>query len=258
MVLSLSAKGLTHGEIAAHLAEVYGAEVSKQTISTITDQVMDGMAAWQSRPLETPPRAVDPIDNEEDETDDDSAFADAATGLRPWIASAERRRLVRKLEDLAQFVEGRWRRAIRTGDHAGDIEASRVADGIAARIRHWKPVAAMGGPELQDMRKAFSVAVVNIADEYWRIMAAEVSSRDRLSRRLIRWARRIAAAIVLFGTWAVLTTKPFAWVVTTYETGMAPVLYVLAIAVATTLDPTTHDRVIGAIRQAGDLKGKAD
>jgi transposase-like protein len=29
MVLSLSAKGLTHGEIAAHLAEVYGAEVSK-------------------------------------------------------------------------------------------------------------------------------------------------------------------------------------------------------------------------------------
>ena len=42
MVLSLSAKGLTHGEISAHLAEVYGAEVSKQTISTITDKVMDG------------------------------------------------------------------------------------------------------------------------------------------------------------------------------------------------------------------------
>jgi putative transposase len=31
MVISLSAKGLTHGEITAHLAEVYGAEVSKQT-----------------------------------------------------------------------------------------------------------------------------------------------------------------------------------------------------------------------------------
>ncbi|MFI6661666.1 transposase, partial [Streptomyces sp. NPDC050523] len=39
MVLSLSAKGLTHGEISAHLAEVYGAEVSKQTITTITDKV---------------------------------------------------------------------------------------------------------------------------------------------------------------------------------------------------------------------------
>src|ERR1700728_5056208 len=53
VVISLSAKGLTHGEIAAHLAEIYGAEVSKQTISTITDRVMDGMAEWQSRPLDS-------------------------------------------------------------------------------------------------------------------------------------------------------------------------------------------------------------
>lgn len=52
MVLSLSAKGLTHGEISAHLAEVYGAEVSKQTISTITDKVIEGMAEWQNRPLD--------------------------------------------------------------------------------------------------------------------------------------------------------------------------------------------------------------
>jgi transposase-like protein len=52
MVLSLSARGLTHGEISAHLAEVYGAEVSKSTISTITDKVMDGMAEWQNRPLD--------------------------------------------------------------------------------------------------------------------------------------------------------------------------------------------------------------
>ncbi len=52
LVLSLSARGLTHGEIAAHLAEVYGTEVSKQTISTITDKVIDGMAEWQNRPLD--------------------------------------------------------------------------------------------------------------------------------------------------------------------------------------------------------------
>lgn len=52
LVLSLSAKGLTHGEISAHLAEVYGTEVSKQTISTITDKVMEGMAEWQNRPLD--------------------------------------------------------------------------------------------------------------------------------------------------------------------------------------------------------------
>ncbi|WTU22910.1 IS256 family transposase [Streptomyces sp. NBC_00073] len=53
MVLSLSARGLTHGEISAHLAEVYGTEVSKQTISTITDKVVDGMNEWQNRPLDS-------------------------------------------------------------------------------------------------------------------------------------------------------------------------------------------------------------
>jgi transposase-like protein len=52
LVISLSAKGLTHGEISAHLAEVYGAQVSKQTISTITDRVIEGMSEWQNRPLD--------------------------------------------------------------------------------------------------------------------------------------------------------------------------------------------------------------
>jgi putative transposase len=52
MVISLSAKGLTTGEIAAHLAEVYGAEVSRPTISTITDKVVEGMTEWQNRPLD--------------------------------------------------------------------------------------------------------------------------------------------------------------------------------------------------------------
>ncbi|MFF4035968.1 IS256 family transposase [Streptomyces sviceus] len=52
MVISLAAKGLTTGEVQAHLAEVYGADVSRQTISTITDKVLEGMAEWQSRPLD--------------------------------------------------------------------------------------------------------------------------------------------------------------------------------------------------------------
>ncbi len=52
LVISLSAKGLTSGEVQAHLAEVYGAEVSRQTISTITDKVIEGMNEWQNRPLD--------------------------------------------------------------------------------------------------------------------------------------------------------------------------------------------------------------
>jgi putative transposase len=53
LVISLSAKGLTTGEVAAHLADVYGAQVSKQTISVITDRVLEGLAEWQSRPLDS-------------------------------------------------------------------------------------------------------------------------------------------------------------------------------------------------------------
>jgi putative transposase len=52
LVVSLSAKGLTHGEICAHLAEVYGVEVSKDRITAITDRVMEGMLEWQNRPLD--------------------------------------------------------------------------------------------------------------------------------------------------------------------------------------------------------------
>lgn len=52
MVISLSVKGLTTGEIQAHLSEVYGADVSRQTISTITDKVVDGMTEWQNRLLD--------------------------------------------------------------------------------------------------------------------------------------------------------------------------------------------------------------
>src|SRR6478735_8826702 len=41
IVLSLYAKGLTTGEISAHFAEIYGASVSKETVSRITDRVIE-------------------------------------------------------------------------------------------------------------------------------------------------------------------------------------------------------------------------
>jgi putative transposase len=52
MVLSLYAKGLTTGEISAHFAEIYGASVSKETISRITDKVIEEMQDWAVRPLD--------------------------------------------------------------------------------------------------------------------------------------------------------------------------------------------------------------
>src|ERR1700712_1116553 len=52
IVLSLYAKGLTTGEISAHFAEIYGASVSKETISRITDKVIEEMNDWAVRPLD--------------------------------------------------------------------------------------------------------------------------------------------------------------------------------------------------------------
>jgi transposase-like protein len=52
LIVSLTAKGLTTGEVCAHLAEVYGVESSKDQITAVTDRVMDALGEWQSRPLE--------------------------------------------------------------------------------------------------------------------------------------------------------------------------------------------------------------
>jgi len=52
MVISLVAKGLTTGEVSAHMAEVYGADVSRDTISRITDRILEEMSDWQNRPLD--------------------------------------------------------------------------------------------------------------------------------------------------------------------------------------------------------------
>jgi len=52
IVLSLTARGLTTGEISAHFHDVYGASVSKDTVSRITDKVSEEMTEWANRPLD--------------------------------------------------------------------------------------------------------------------------------------------------------------------------------------------------------------
>lgn len=52
-VISLYAKGLTTGDIQAHLEEIYDTDISRETISRITDRIVDDMVAWQNRPLDS-------------------------------------------------------------------------------------------------------------------------------------------------------------------------------------------------------------
>jgi putative transposase len=48
---SLYAKGLPTGEIQAHLADVYGAQVSRDLVSKVIDAVVENMTVWRNRPL---------------------------------------------------------------------------------------------------------------------------------------------------------------------------------------------------------------
>jgi putative transposase len=52
MIISLYAGGMTVRDIQAHLARTIGTDLSHETISKITDAVLDEVKAWQSRPLE--------------------------------------------------------------------------------------------------------------------------------------------------------------------------------------------------------------
>src|SRR3954452_23226497 len=56
-ILGLYAGGMTTRDISAHLAELYGVEIGRDTISTVTDAVLADVEAWRTRPLE----AVYPI-----------------------------------------------------------------------------------------------------------------------------------------------------------------------------------------------------
>lgn len=56
-ILSMYARGMTNREIAGHLKEIYGTEVSPQFITTVTDGVVESLEEWRNRELE----AVYPI-----------------------------------------------------------------------------------------------------------------------------------------------------------------------------------------------------
>ena len=52
MIISLYAGGMTVRDIQAHLARTIGTGLSHETISKITDAVLEEVTAWQTRPLE--------------------------------------------------------------------------------------------------------------------------------------------------------------------------------------------------------------
>jgi putative transposase len=52
-ILSMYARGMSVRDIQAHLAEIYGTEISPDLISRVTDAVVDEVQTWQARPLDS-------------------------------------------------------------------------------------------------------------------------------------------------------------------------------------------------------------
>ena len=52
-ILSMYAKGMTIGDIEAHIQDIYGLSVSATTVSRITDKILPVAKEWQQRPLES-------------------------------------------------------------------------------------------------------------------------------------------------------------------------------------------------------------
>lgn len=51
-VLSLYARGMTVRDIQSHLTELYGTDISRDLISTMTDAVLEDVTEWRNRPLD--------------------------------------------------------------------------------------------------------------------------------------------------------------------------------------------------------------
>ena len=51
-IVSMYARGMSTREIAGHVHDLYGIDVSPDLISAVTDAVLDEVAIWQARPLE--------------------------------------------------------------------------------------------------------------------------------------------------------------------------------------------------------------
>ena len=109
-MLSLYARGLTTGEISAHFQEIYGADVSRETVSRITERVVAEKDEWCSRPLDRVYAAV---------------FIDA-TVVKVRVRAGRQPRVLR----------GRWRGSGGRPTTCWDIWASPAAEGA----RYWLSV----------------------------------------------------------------------------------------------------------------------
>lgn len=178
LVISLTAKGLTTGEISAHFQDVYGAEVSRDTISRITDRVLEELAGWQTRPLDR----VYPV-----------IFIDAIH--------------VKILEPPSGWVD--------SDDHGQANRRRRFADRVRVRVCGWRAVAYngyrhAGRPAFISRRWAPARAAGSVLDRGWLFAAGDMAFVDEAPGRVVSLCRAAVRCVRLFQRAAVGDTRTVA------------------------------------------------
>jgi hypothetical protein len=141
MIISLYAHGMSVRDILHHLRQVYGTDLSAETVSRITDAVLEEVKAWQSRPL-------DPVQ------------APRMNATCERLAGTLRRELL----DRVLILSERHLRAVLT-DYQAHYNTARPHQGIAQRVPDDEPDApratATGIDTQQIRRKPILGSLIN-------------------------------------------------------------------------------------------------
>lgn len=177
-------------------------------------------------------------------------------GFRPYVASGERREILESLDRIARIAGGRWKRSLRVGDQMVDSAVAAIGDGIAVSAGRWKAVAATGGDRLPEMRKAFAVALSDAAQGNWERLATEVSSKDLLRRRVLRFMRHLLALCIMLGTAYLVLLDPFSWFGKATNPAVNSFILMFAAILSITIDPTIVERLGSAAKVSGHFSSK--
>lgn len=116
-----------------------------------------------------------------------------------YLSGPDRIKLITELERTANAVAGSWAKSMKTSHRSADAWVVSQAAGIAAAVRSWQPRVAQGGAHLEDMREAFSIAVVNACDGDWQLLATQSERNTKqVTRRIREVIKRIAIIPVPF------------------------------------------------------------
>ncbi|MGW2832075.1 hypothetical protein [Streptomyces sp. NPDC001286] len=187
---------------------------------------------------------------------DSSRHDKPVEGFRPYLASSERREILEGLDRVARIAGGRWKRSLRVGDHLADSAVAMIGDGVAVSAGKWKVVAATGGERLPEMKQAFATALCDAAYGNWERLAAEVSSKELLRRRVLRSVRHVLALCTILGSVYLVLLDPFSWLGKSANPAVNSFLLMFAAIVSVTIDPTIVERLGNAAKISGHFSSK--